>query len=209
MDQVNARFQRLELAVGISLYEQSLSNVQIPKNLERHWRVARTRTLTAREAGEIKTYTTSKGCAEINQALRAAVVNDVPLSREISDTKTLIENALVKIAKPYVGRVYRGVDMPKAWMEDIKAQIQAGVRGRLNIPFCDAAFLSSSTQISGSFMLKTCRFVIQSKKKGKEIAAFSKHPDEHEVLFPPSTQFTIYDAIEFDNGNLFIRMRED
>lgn len=205
--EVNARLKRLELAVGLSLFEQASSNVEIPEKLERHWRVARARILTILEASTVKYYTTPEGCAEINIALRTAFANAVAVSREISTKKKLIESALVKIAKPYVGRVYRCVDMPKDWMEDIKAQIAAGQRGRLNIPFSDAGFLSSSTQISGSFKLKTCRFVIQSKT-GKEIAAYSAHPDEYEVLFPTFTQFIIYDACEFDNGNLFIRMRE-
>lgn len=212
MAEVSARLHRLEMAAGlVSLFDASSSHVKVPKNLERHLRTARARTLTKKEADTIKDYTTDEGYAEINVALRAAVAtgpNAVALSREISNKKRIIEGALDKIAKPYVGRVYRGVDMPKAWMEGIKAQINAGARGRLSIPFSDAAFLSTSSRLSGYFKRKTCRFVIQSKK-GKEIAAYSVHPDEHEVLFPTSTKFTIFDAMECDNGNMFIRMRED
>lgn len=119
-----------------------------------------------------------------------------------------MESGLSKI-KNFEGILYRGVDMPASWMKDVKAKFQHRTPGeRLRVPFCDAAFLSASTMLRTSFGGKTCRFVIHSKT-GKDIATYSVHPNEHEVLFAPSTKFTIYNVIPLENGNLFIRMRED
>lgn len=208
-EQVNdlrLRVQHLEVNDGSSLYDSLLKNpphVKVPTELHRHWRAVRYyREMLPHSAESIKYYTTQDGYREINTALRS---NNV--SGEIQNRANSIVSGMSTII-PYIGRAYRGVDMPGQWVTNITEQISAPGTGRLRIAFSDAAFLSASTQITGAFKSKSCRFVIQSKT-GKSIAPYSVHPAEHEVLFPPLTQFTIFDAAVFDNGNLFIRMREN
>jgi len=217
-NEVNARFERLELAANLepwedfkkltggSLFDAPRTITDVPANLERYRRAARAKTLTQEEANALKHYTTEEGCAEINGALRAG---QNAVARQVRDMTNRIEGGLRKIGPPHVGKVYRGVDMPADWVQDMREKISNRGRGeRLNVPFCDAAFLSTSSMLGGAFVDKSCRFSIQSKT-GKAIAAYSVHPDEHEVLFPPKTQFTIHAAIELEGGKLFIRMREN
>lgn len=210
VDDLQARVTRLEMddKPSCRFLFQAPSDI-VPESLQRHWRAARVQQLSKPEAETLNHYA-KEGFIKINGALRATTgPNAVALPPAIRKKKDIIERALSKIGKCYVGRVYRAVDMPADWVLDIKTQIHARARGhRLKIPFSDAAFLSTASRLSGSFKLKNCRFVIQSKT-GAEIAAYSNHPGEHEVQFSPGTKFTIFDAMEFDNGILFVRMQED
>lgn len=226
VDDLTARVERLELGNGGSLVDASASSVSENRHVQdprmraarmpaEQMRVKRMRAarmwLTRDEVEMIRRYTESEGCAEINGALREAAANGTTLSAPIRRSTTTMKSGLRKI-EDYVGTVYRGVDMSADWIDNIVAQFKKQApsvrRLRLRIPFRDAAFLSSSSKLTTSFGGKNCRFVIRSKT-GKEIAAYSVHPKEHEVLFAPGTMFTIRDVILLDDGSLFLRMQEN
>jgi len=176
-----------------------------PLQSARPMRAARKQKLDQDDLQSFQFYTESDGYQQINPPIRDFANGKIDaLPRTAKKWKGMLEKALGKLLDNYVGTVYRGVNMDEEWIQDIKKTFTDNTRAR--VPFSDPAFLSTSTKLDSSFKDTNCRFIIRSKT-GKEIAPYSVHPFEYEVLFAPNTNFVIHDIVILDT-KLLVRMRE-
>ena len=186
-------------------FASSSTSSSAPLQSARPMRAARKQKLDQDDIKSFQFYTESDGYQQINPPIRDFANGKIDaLPRAATKWKGMLEKALGKLLDNYVGTVYRGVNMDEEWIQDIKKTFTDNTRAR--VPFSDPAFLSTSTKLDKSFKDTNCRFIIRSKT-GKEIAPYSVHPFEYEVLFAPNTSFVIHDIVILDT-KLLVRMRE-
>lgn len=136
--------------------------------------------LTDDQIGAIYGYTTNEGYSLLNPALRGQQI----LTPELEAFAWHTTDGLNQLPA-FVGRTYRGVDLPV----DVLEKNQVG-----NIVF-DRAFMSTSENnpFNGNVSIKI------DGLSGKPISFLSQYQTETEVLFPPSTKFEVISRTE-QNG---------
>jgi hypothetical protein len=144
--------------------------------------------LNSIEKTAIYNYSAS-GFEKLNQYLLGNS-SPLPIEKEYLDNMSnALETALAKMDSNFEGVVYRGANLPKTRLDDIKNIFENG--GVYSEPFFQSSSYGAGAEFPGSV-----RYIINSKT-GKKIQSLTKYGvEEKEVLFNRNAKFKITDIQE-------------
>ncbi len=197
MSKENDALRRFVAWYGTPAYISVLSRLQDSGIIGR----ARAAGLDPRQAVALHVYTTERpdGSA-LFRTINAAIRHQDALALvKLMPAIQVMTGALLRLP-PFAGVVYRRTDLPRELEERL---VTPDIIGK---PFMDRGFFSASTRPSTSPGRWS---IILYGKTGRDIGSVAPVPTDREILFLPSTPFTIRNIGQTRDHRMLLMLEEE